>query len=104
MSDSIKTIIGWDKGTTLTGEIDLNDVTKPGIYFVGAISSFQNAPANSGYSFLCVLNIGNYICQIIIGGRTDSTASHRIWIRYHQALSSGAEWKPWRYVELNTIQ
>lgn len=90
--------------TSVSDNGNLNNCDTRGVYYVAniqTVANHPNAPAFSGYVIMFVLTTAdnNFVCQIIFGGRNDSTQENRIYLRYRQ----GGSWKPWRYVQMSNV-
>lgn len=78
---------------------NFNNLTDPGVWFIGDMDTATNGPGSIGWVTMLVLVYGSTIVQVIFGGRQSSGAKTRIWVRY----SYQNEWKPWYYTQMQAV-
>ena len=78
---------------------DFNNLTDPGVWFIGDMDTATNGPGSIGWVTMLVLVYGGTIVQVIFGGRQSSEAKTRIWVRYRYQN----EWKPWYYTQMQAV-
>ena len=78
---------------------DFNNLTAPGVWFIGNMDTATNSPGAIGWVTMLVLAYGSTIVQVIFGGRQIAEAKTRIWVRYRYQN----EWKPWYYTQMQAV-
>lgn len=78
---------------------DFNNLTEPGVWFIGDMDTATNGPGSIGWVTMLVIAYGSTIVQVIFGGRQIAEAKTRIWVRYRYQ----DEWKPWYYTQMQAV-